>query len=212
MQGDIFKSLTLPITSRDGEVGETMAAFAELCMALYEREISQLAQQPATSVAGLQRRLKSTPYYVQNAARGMLENELPLQLDLQNASWHAPQKAKLARTAAQPRKLYRWLSKDARLGDAVPIYVITPHLKQVRLDSIDDIDQAQQRVHCNQFGWFDFNGDALEADDLTLYLVKPEKTTLGAALAGHQWNHRGRIDPRTLSLREVLLATTITLS
>jgi hypothetical protein len=203
-QSDIFQQLT-----STNAVGVSSAVFAELCMALYERELKQLAQQPQASISLLQRRLQSLPYHVKNAAQGMLESDAPYTLDVQNASWQAPQKRQLSISATQPSKLQRWLRHSARLGDTVPIVDLRLPLQHVRLDSIDRIDHEQQRVHCNMHGWFSFQGECLEPDGELLHLVRPDNSNLAPAFCGHQWNHKGRIDPRTLSLREVLLATTV---
>lgn len=178
-------------------------------MALYERELKQLSQQPQASISLLQRRLQSLPYHVKNAAQGMLESDAPYTLDVQNASWQASQKRQLNVSATQPNKLQRWLAHSARLGDAVPIVDLRQPIQQVRLDSIDRIDMEQQRVHCNMHGWFSFQGQCLEEAGDQLHLVRPDHANLTPAFCGHQWNHKGRIDPRTLSLREVLLATTV---
>lgn len=209
-QGDIFQQLT-----STSSVGVSSAAFAELCTALYERELNLLAHQHQVAISLLQRRLQSLPYHVKNAARGMLESDAPYTLDVQNASWQAPQKRRLAMSATQPSKLQKWLQRDARLGDTVPVFDLRGPIQLVRLDSIDRIDHTQQRVHCNMHGWFNFSGDCLEPETPNqplpsqLWLLKPDASNLTAAFCGHQWNHKGKVDPRTLSLREVLLATTV---
>lgn len=213
-QGDIFQQLT-----STSSVGVSSAAFGELCTALYERELNLLAHQDQASISLLQRRLQSLPYHVKNAARGMLESDAPYTLDVQNASWQTPQKRQLSVSATQAAKLQKWLLRQARLGDTVAIFDKRGPVHLARLDSIDRIDKNQQRVHCNMHGWFDFNGRCLSAtgermatdtvDVMPLSLLKPDATNLAPAFCGHQWNHKGKIDPRTLSLREVLLATTV---
>lgn len=199
MQGDIFQSFG----QRDVPTG----AFPELCTALYERELATLARAEVASLAALQRRLSSTSYYVKQAARAMLQQPIPLQLDVQNASWQAAQKRQLNHSASQPQKLQQWLQRQARLGSVVPVFDLQPRLQRVLLDSIDRLDVQQQRVHLNMHGWFDWQGQCLESASEHVRLVRPDSQSLIPALCGHQWNHKGRIDPRTLSLREVLLAT-----
>ncbi len=190
--------------------GYDPVAFPELCTALYERELAVLAQLQVQSPNGLQRRLRSLSYYIRNAARAMLSCGCPCALDVQNASWQAPQKRQLKSTVTRARKLEKWLqSHDVQLGTTVPILNLDPHLQQVRLDSIDRIDREQGRVHCNEFGWFLFTGESCESDGDHLLLAKPELAWLQPAVCGHQWSHRGRSDPRTLSLRELLLATAV---
>lgn len=213
-QGDIFQQLT-----STSSVGVSAAAFGELCTALYERELNLLAHQHQASMTLLQRRLQSLPYHVKNAARGMLESDAPYTLDVQNASWQAPQKSQLRVSATQAAKLQKWLLRQARLGDTVAIFDQRGPVQLARLDSIDRIDKAKQRVHCNMHGWFDFSGRCLSAtgeqtapdsaEVIQLWLLKPDASNLAPAFCGHQWNHKGKIDPRTLSLREVLLATTV---
>lgn len=200
-QRDIFQSL--------GAVGLTPAAFPELCTALYERELQALAHtQQMASLAGLQRRLASTSYYVKQAARGMLQRPTPFSLDIQNASWQAQQKRHCKLPTAAAEKLQRWLQGEVKLGTVVAVFDQHPQLQRVLLDSIDRIDRVQQRVHLNMYGWFDWQGQPLEAAPY-YRLVKPDLASLTPALCGHQWNHRGITTPRTLSLREVLLATTL---
>lgn len=203
-QGDIFQQLTSTTS-----VGVSSAAFAELCTALYERELNHLAHQQQVAVSLLQRRLQSLPYHVKNAARGMLESDAPYSLDIQNASWQSAQKKHLTISPGQASKLEKWLNRQARLGDAVAIADLRGSTRQVRLDSIDRLDKQQRRVHCNMHGWFDFSGRSLEEQGTDLYLLKPDASNLAPAFCGHQWNHKGKVDPRTLTLREVLLATTI---
>lgn len=208
-QGDIFQQLTSTTS-----VGVSSAAFAELCTALYERELNLLAHQPQVSTGFLQRRLQSLPYHVKNAARGMLESDAPYTLDIQNASWQAPQKRQLTVSATQGAKLQKWLLRQARLGDTVAIFDCRGPIQLARLDSIDRIDKENQRVHCNMHGWFDFTGRCQDtgidsSQQAQLALLKPDASNLAPAFCGHQWNHKGKVDPRTLTLREVLLATTV---
>lgn len=203
-QRDIFEVVETP------QPGHHPAAFPELCTALYERELAVLAQLEVHSAKGLQRRLKSLSYYIQKAAREMLASACPCELDVQNASWQAAQKRQLKSTATRAQKLQHWLlSGKVPLGISVPVLNLDPHLQQVRLDSIDRIDHEQQRVHCNASGWFNFDGQGCDADNTHLLLAKPERQLMQAAVSGHQWSHKGKADPRTLSLRELLLATAI---
>jgi len=198
--------------------------YAELCTVLYERELAYLAQlkgDETNSLRWFQARIRSLPYYVRRAARGMLASNSPLQLDVQNGSWQGAQKRQLTRSAQAPQRLQQWLQKHAALGIVLPLMVASPIRKQVLLDSIDRIDREQQRIHLNQWGWFYFDGRLAELDapmyaftseqqaNLEIHLLKPEKSSLTAACAGHQWNHKGKTDPRTLNLREILLAATI---
>ncbi|MGQ4275998.1 hypothetical protein ACQ5ES_02930 [Pseudidiomarina sp. E22-M8] len=202
-QRDIFEVV-------ERQPGYDPAAYPELCTALYERELIFLAGLQVQSPVGLQRRLKSLSYYVKTAARAMLNSDCPCELDIQNASWQTPQKRSLKPAANRSTKLEIWLSTGkVQLGTTVPILNLDPRLQQVRLDSIDRIDRDGRRVHCNEFGWFLYTGESTEADGDHVALAKPELALLKAAVSGHQWSHKGRADPRTLSLRELLLATAI---
>jgi hypothetical protein len=63
-------------------------------------------------------------------------------------------------------------------------------------------------------GWFDFTGRCQDtgidsSQQAQLSLLKPDASNLAPAFCGHQWSHKGKVDPRTLTLREVLLATTV---
>ena len=96
--------------------------------------------------------------------------------------------------------------KHASLGLVVPVRYQTPELKTIFLDSIDRVDHTYNRLHLNYRGWFTFSG---EGETGTEQLLKPNKRIMTAACCGHQWNHRGRINPRTLTLRELLLVATL---
>ena len=59
--------------------------FAELCSALYERELQRLALIETNNASAIQSKLKSLPYYVQKAAHEMISEarQAPLDLDTQ---------------------------------------------------------------------------------------------------------------------------------
>ncbi|RUO77377.1 hypothetical protein [Idiomarina seosinensis] len=185
--------------------------FAELCVALYERELNQLAQVDDMPAAALQRRLASLPFYIQRAAHGCIRvaEESPLTLDVQNASWQAPQASKCpttSSTASAAKTQHQWFEKHAALGLVVPVAYQTAELKTIFLDSIDRVDTKYNRVHLNYRGWFTFSG---EGESSAETLLKPNKRVMTAASCGHQWNHKSRINPRTLTLRELLLVATL---
>lgn len=202
--------------------------FAELCAALYERALHDLSWNGPDNALFLKRRLASLPYYVKRAAHALLKMQQapaksasPLQLDIQNASWHSRQASKPPLgffSTEQPvaesveLKLDKWLKAYAALGLVVPLQVEEDRLYSVFLDSIDRIEAhaktwSKPAVHVNRFGWFGFDGTPLEGQ--TARLVKPTRSSMTAACCGHQWSAAGRKAPRTLSLREVLLATTL---
>lgn len=202
--------------------------FAELCAALYERELHDLSWNGPDNAVFLKRRLASLPFYVRRAAHALLSMQRdaspgsnPLQLDIRNASWHARQARKppagihMAAQSGQPgadSKLATWLRRHARLGLVMPLQVEQDQLYGVYLDSIDRIElerqaMAQPAVHLNRHGWFSLDGQPLEQQHA--HLLKPSRGVMSAACCGHQWSAAGRKAPRTLSLREVLLATTL---
>ena len=129
-QADIFQPL-----AQQGD-------FAELCSALYERELPQLAQVNDMPVAALQRRLASLPHYIRHAAHGCLNavRHSPLKLDVQNASWQAPQPTKVPSAGISAEGQSQWFAKHAALGLVVPVRYQTPEFTTIMLDSIDRVD------------------------------------------------------------------------
>ena len=71
------------------------SCYAELCNALYERELNLLAIQQVSSVSSVQAKLKSLPYYIKRTADAMVRHQsssnTPLILDTQNACWSLKQ-------------------------------------------------------------------------------------------------------------------------
>lgn len=192
--------------------------FGELCAALYERELHDLSWSGSDNPMLLKRRLASLPFYVRRAAFALLNlTDCPLQLDVQNASWQASQSLRAPAGAptgvfTHDTKLPEWLRKAAAPGLVMPVQHEQDPLIAVHLDSIDAIDSegsnfSTPAVHLNRFGWFAYSGAPLE--DQTAWLLRPTKRTVSAACGGHQWSAAGRKAPRTLSLREVLLAATL---
>ena len=193
--------------------------FGELCTALYERELHELSWNGSDNPTFLKRRLASLPYYVRRAAFALLNvTNCPLQLDIQNASWQAKQTTRPPAGISPSddtyldERLQAWLHKNAALGLVVPVQHEADKLISVYLDSIDKVDAegrefGQPAVHVNRFGWFSFAGQPLELQ--SVYVLRPTKRSMTAACCGHQWSAAGRKSPRTLSLREVLLATSL---
>lgn len=193
--------------------------FGELCAALYERELHELSWNGTNNPTFLKRRLASLPYYVRRAAFALLNlTDCPLQLDVQNASWqakqslHPPAGAPTVGSSFQDPKLPAWLAKAAQLGLVMPVQHEHEQLIAVHLDSIDGIDSEGSgfdtpAVRLNRFGWFAFSGEPLEGQNG--WLLRPSKRCISAACCGHQWSAAGRKAPRTLSLREVLLASSL---
>jgi len=89
----------------------------------------------------------------------------------------------------------------------VPVYNEQLTLEQIVLDSVDEVDSVGERLHCNEHGWFSFNGTPLQHDNVSKFLLKPNKAIITAASCGHQWLNNAKKAPRVLSLRELLLTS-----
>ena len=128
--------------------------FAELCNALYERELITLARNECLALASLQGRIKSLPHYVKRTAFALLKAQTPLALDIQNASWLAKQVARspeISQLSAYDETVTAWYkSQELVHGLVVPI-ALNGHIV---LDCIDRIDSEKQRFRTNVYGWF----------------------------------------------------------
>ncbi len=188
--------------------------FAELCNALYEREIRLLANANINNPQNLQSRLKSLPYYISRTANSMVKvNESglsPLILDVQNATWSAKQASKLSVLAQNEQDVCSWyltfISKTnkASLGLVVPVL----RAEHIILDSIDRVDLEKKRIHTNVSGWFSL----IEPSKNSHRLLKPNKKIMTAACAGHQWQGQKmaiKIRPVIPNLRELLISCAI---
>lgn len=186
--------------------------FAELCNALYERELVNLSQQSTSNISLLQRRLAGLSHHIKRAAEHLLNNQAPIDVDIHNGSWRAKQATRCMVAKAEMDKTQDWYVRYARMGMVVPTYVMEMGIEHIELDSIDRITPEENKLHLNKHGWFFFNGNSLKSIDDTLNkkrLLIPAKPTISAACCGHTWNHKGRYQPRTLSLRELLLSTQV---
>ncbi|SEL89277.1 hypothetical protein SAMN05216262_1308 [Colwellia chukchiensis] len=181
--------------------------FAELCNGLYERELLSLSKSDTATVAELQGRIKSLPHYIKRTAYALLNAQTPLQLDIQNASWSAKQanvSPSLSQLSAYPETVFAWYNSFLlKPGLVVPIQ-LTSHIV---LDSIDRVDNEQQRIRTNVHGWFDFKASTIQEDSIRL--LKPNKKVMTAACAGHRWQNQRKLSPVMPSLRELLLSCTI---
>ncbi|WP_438862846.1 hypothetical protein [Neptunicella sp.] len=188
--------------------------FAELCNALYERELAQLALSPSQNIDNLKRRLAGLSYHIRKAAHFLLNHNAPLEVDLHNASWQAKQAAKSIAKKESEEKSRHWFSQYSHFGMPVAVCINEQGLEQYELDSVDRIDVDNQRLHLNKHGWFSFTGQAEiksngEGQPLQKTILLPSKASLTAACCGHSWNYRGKAQPRALSLRELLLSSKI---
>ena len=189
--------------------------FAELCNALYEREIHLLANTDTTSIQQVQGRLKSLPYYINRTANQMVNiKELglsPLSLDVQNATWSAKQASKLSVLLQSEQDVCSWYLKLITQPHKASLGLIVPILKaeHIVLDSIDRIDTENKRIRTNESGWFSLVDMNLED---SFRLLKPTKKVMLAACAGHQWQgplHTSKLRPMIPSLRELLISCAI---
>lgn len=184
--------------------------FAELCNALYERELARLSSGQDVSLPVLQRRMASMPYYIKRAAEHICDLYTPLDLDSQNGSWISSQSSKPFSSKQDNEKTALFFQQHAQMALVVPVIVFHSGIEQVILDSIDEIDIEQQRLHCNEHGWFLFSGEQVDSPSLIKrQIIKPAKPVMAAACCGHQWLNARKTSPRLLSLREMLLATRI---
>jgi hypothetical protein len=188
--------------------------FAELCNALYERELANLSQQKISHINLLQRKIAGLRHHVKRAAYSLLQHRSPLTVDMHNASWQAKQAAKCMAHTCIPQKTQLWFSSNIQIGCSIAIHVQQLGSEHIELDSIDKIELRHHRLHTNKFGWFNYDGKFAEdahkpADVHNLKLLKPSKAILTAACCGHKWDHKGKGQQRALSLRELHLSLLI---
>lgn len=203
--------------------------YAELCNALYEREIPRLSEEGLTDLHR-KKWLKSLPFYVRKTAQSIVDAEVPYQFDSQNGSWFDGQALKSPHISQKPEEISKFYGKlNQILALVVPVYTMENGFEKVYLDTIDQIDNDKQAVHTNVNGWFSISGEPLQTDESQSSLVqpydnisaknrcihfhqkllKPTKQALKAACCGHQWLNNKRRDPRLLSLREMLLVAKV---
>ncbi len=191
------------------------ANYAELCNALYERELRMLASAELASAQAVQGRLKSLSYYINRTALLMTQVDSPLDLDVQNAAWQTKQASKLPLVGQEDDKVNAWyLSINLSLGMIVPVLTHS----HIILDCIDRVDLEHQRFRTNVSGWF-YLSDCDEKKQnqttkqsnkpLSVKLLKPNKKVMLAACSGHCWQGSSKLRPIIPSLRELLLSCSI---
>lgn len=184
--------------------------YTEICNALYERELLQLSQVGSDQASQLKRRIGALPHRIQRAAHYLSSHSTPLNVDSHNGSWQYKQPNRCPGKNNDGEKTRLWLAKYGAYGLPVPIHIRHYDEEHIELDSIDRVSSENETLHTNKYGWFTFNGlnlDGPSKDDPRL--LKPTKAIMASACCGHRWNHKGRQTPRTLTLRELLLSTTI---
>ncbi|MBF7072190.1 hypothetical protein ISG33_02080 [Glaciecola sp. MH2013] len=189
---------------------------AELCNALYERELVNLASSNISDPILLKRKLSGLSYHIKNAAEFLINEPTPIDVDVHNGTWKSKQAGKCPATKLLEDeevlgKTEAWFNKHSYHGAVVCIYVNDYGNEHIEFDSIDMLPTPLNKLHTNKHGWFALNGKSLEAQakHVSHQLVKPNKAIVGAACSGHTWNSKGKTSPRALSLRELLLSTNI---
>ena len=191
--------------------------FAEICNALYERELRLLANFEAATVQNVQGRLKSLSHYVNRTANLMVQvNEQgssPLALDVQNATWSAKQGGKLPLSGQTEQGINAWYLSLLAKPNASPLGLVVPVLRgeHIILDCIDRVDSETKRMRTNVSGWFLLtNSTALTEDSVREpKLLKPNKKVMLSACAGHCWQNGSKASPVIPSMRELLLSCAI---
>ena len=179
--------------------------FADLCNALYERELKKLATDTHLPQPLLQKRLSSLPHFIKRASTRIIEFTSPLDLDSHNASWMYRQSGLCPGPKQATADISKFYQSHATVGLVIPIYRQRQGIEHILLDNIDGL--RDNRIHTNEHGWFEADGSC--TDDPQLRLLKPTKIIMTGACSGHSWRNHKRHSSRSLSLREMLLATNI---
>ncbi len=205
-------------------------AFAEICNALYERELNLLANIETATVQSVQGRLKSLPYYINRTANMMTQvseqGSSPLTLDVQNASWSTKQASKLPVSGENVQAISEWYLDLIAKNNKLLLGLVVPVLRgeHIALDCIDKIDSDKKRIRTNASGWFSLLGFSEPALNNAIksaikrpinnpannyQLLKPNKKVMLSACAGHCWQRGDKARPIIPSLRELLLSCAI---
>ncbi len=197
-------------------LAEQFPNVAELCNALYERELLSLATSNIKDPILLKRKLSGLSYHIKNAAEFLINEPTPIDVDVHNGTWKSKQAgkcpaAKLVANDDEITKASHWFKQHHYHGAVICVYINNYGNEHIELDSIDMYTNPVSKLHTNKHGWFALNGGSLEKlkTHVTHRLVKPNKAILSAACSGHTWNTKGKSTPRALSLRELLLSTNI---
>ncbi|NTS78068.1 hypothetical protein HR060_14505 [Catenovulum sp. SM1970] len=200
------------------EESDKLLNYSQLCNVFYERELKLLTdcKLPAEQLA---KRMASLPFYIKRAAESLISLDNPLELDTQNGTWSAKQKKIHPADKITEQENQAWLAKYVCLGLVLPVCIVEKGVTQFRLDSVDEINNKDQRFHLNEQGWFYFSGKQCEqsqsefGEQLGLHqqkkAFKSTKDIISAACCGHQWIASDRTFQRALSLRELLLTSVI---
>jgi len=189
--------------------------FAEICNALYERELHSLAYAGPKQISLMQRRLAGLSHHVKRIAYFLCAQQddetWPLDVDSHNGSWQSKQAAKSPGRNLDAERTKHWYLQHAAPGLVVPVRTKELDKEGIELDCIDRINTEDMHIHLNKFGWFSHDGQAREArfPATELLLLKPTKAIMQAACCGHSWNHKSKTTPQPLTLRQMMLSTQI---
>lgn len=195
--------------------GERQLQFAELCNALFEACLTDISNQSDLDLPKLKRRLAGLSYHIKSAAFKLLTIDNHLDVDIHNGSWQHKQPRKCPGLEYQDEAMVNWYLKYACFGLPVPVLIKDIEQHIIEIDSVDRLDLSNQRIHLNKHGWVELVETDANPTPITnksqslVVLLKPAKNIMTSACCGHRWNHRGVTHPRRLSLRELLLSTTI---
>jgi len=194
--------------------------FAEICNALYERELRLLANAEITTAKGVQGRLKSLSHYINRTANLMIrvneQKHSPLALDVQNATWSAKQSSHLPLAGEEDSVISSWYLALLNNVNKPILGLVAPVLvdDHIIVDCIDGLDLDKNRIRTNVSGWFSLTPlpEQTTANVNARRLLKPNKKVMLAACAGHRWQHHQsttKLRPVIPSLRELLLSCAI---
>lgn len=190
---------------------QVSTSYAELCNALFERELHMLTTQQFSQASAVQSRLKSLPYYIRRTAHSMsqiaVQGDTPLSLDVQNAAWSSKQASKNPALNVEHQLAVDWFVKNPPV---VGLVVAVGFADKVMLDCVDRIDSQGCRFRTNANGWFSYSQQHSEDKPAKQgELLKPSKKVMTAACAGHRWRDTIKTTPQMLTLRELLLSCQI---
>ena len=189
--------------------------YAELCAALFEATLTDIAKQDNLDTVRIQRKLAGLSYHVKNTAFKLLTVANPLRVDIYNASWQYKQARKCPAKTTLLQETSEWYRKNACHGLPVPILVMDYEQMYLELDSIDILHLNDDKIHLNKHEWMSLQAEdespaAITSKQQQLRIIqKPSKAIMTAACCGHRWTHKGVTHPKKLTLRELLLSTTI---
>ena len=123
--------------------------FADLCNALYERELKKLADDSSIPHRFLLKRIGALPYYIKRASERIVSHYSPLNLDSQNASWMYRQPGLCPGPKQSDEDIEKFYTKHAKVGLVIPLYFHHVGVEQLLLDTIDGV-KPRRPTHPHQ--------------------------------------------------------------